>query len=195
MVPDIQQPETRHGHPGAGDELSAAVDGLGAADSAEHLPRGFLSRAWLRAPQGDHDGGDSNSRRVFPGYGRSPSPFRASEANVSAPRRSLELIVALLSLADMMRTGSPATRGIMKSSSRRRYREAETFVQELLGGAPGHEMACEADEASRAQELREQADLFLEELTGIGRRGPAGGESSDSESGGRQNQGLLQQQF
>jgi hypothetical protein len=71
----------------------------------------------------------------------------------------------------------------MKSSSRRRYREAETFVQELLGGAPGHEMACEADEASQAQELREQADLFLEELTGMGRRGPAGGEGSDSESG------------
>jgi tetratricopeptide (TPR) repeat protein len=42
--------------PIAQDHLNAAVDGLRRAGQLDDLPRGLLSRAWLRFVQGDHDG-------------------------------------------------------------------------------------------------------------------------------------------
>jgi tetratricopeptide (TPR) repeat protein len=52
----ILEPSDRDARRAATVELNAAVDGLRASGSQDHLPRGLLSRAWLFALEGDPTG-------------------------------------------------------------------------------------------------------------------------------------------
>ena len=49
----------------AGDSLTAAVDGLRAAGAMDHLPRGFLTRTWLRIMEGDPAGAQADLDKAW----------------------------------------------------------------------------------------------------------------------------------
>ncbi|MCY2924037.1 MAG: toll/interleukin-1 receptor domain-containing protein, partial [Planctomycetota bacterium] len=76
-------------------ELAAAVDGLRTSAQLDELPKGFLSRAWLRAVEGDEKGARADLDEAWEIAERGPMPLHMADvllyrARLFRDRKALE---------------------------------------------------------------------------------------------------------
>ena len=67
-------------------EIESAVDGLRQANTADHIPRGLLTRAWLRSTLGDDSGARADLDEVEQIARRGPMPLFLADVHLYRAR-------------------------------------------------------------------------------------------------------------